>query len=102
MIFIFGYQPVTKSIGPVQEIECPNCHHKKHWILRSIQYTVSLFFLPILPLKREMTRNCPICNFSQQLTREEYQQASKLAALNKEAVETDMPEEEYENRLAQL
>lgn len=102
MIFIFGYQPVTKNHGPVQEIKCPNCHHSKHWLLKSVRNMVSVFFLPILPLKQSFTRNCPVCNFSQELTREEFEQDKKLASLNAEAVQMDMNEEEYEKRLADL
>ncbi len=49
-----------------------------------------------------MEKTCPVCGFSQTLTREEYKTHENLAKLNKEALRTDMNTEEYEKRLSKL
>lgn len=102
MIFIFGYQPVNKSIGPVHEVTCPNCHHQKHWLLKKTTYYISLFFLPVIPIKTDLFISCPICKFNKPLTREEFKQQEKLAVLNSDAVNNNMEEAEYKNRLKNI
>lgn len=102
MIFIFGYHPVTRTEGPVEEIECPNCHNTRHWILTKMTYFVSLFFIPLIPTRKEHFKQCPICHFKKEVTREEFTHASDLAHLNREAVENDMSEAEYESKLKNI
>lgn len=102
MFFIFGYHPITKTEGPVEEIDCPNCHNKKHWILARMTYFISIFFLPLIPVKTHFFKYCPVCKFRKDVTREEFQYEKQLARLNKSAVETNMSNEEYEQRLKDL
>lgn len=102
MIFIFGYHPITRTEGPVEEIECPNCHNKRHWILAKMTYFINLFFIPVIPTKTEYYKYCPVCKFRKDVTREEFSHEQNLARLNKEAVEKDMSETEYENRLKNI
>ncbi len=65
-------------------------------------YFVSLFFIPLIPTRKEYFKQCPICQFKKEVTREEFSHASKLAHLNKEAVENDMSEAEYERKLKKM
>ncbi len=102
MIFIFGYQPINKIVGPVEEHTCENCHHQKHWLLKKSTYYVSLFFLPVIPTKRQLSISCPVCNFSHSLTREDFAKQEKLALLNNEALKYNMSETEYESRLKNI
>ena len=46
--------------------------------------------------------SCPVCNFREELIREDFKDMAPLAQLNREAVERDMSEEEYNRRLEQL
>lgn len=102
MIFIFGYHPITKIEGPVEEHECPNCHNTKHWLLGKMTYFVNVFFIPLIPTKTEYFKVCPVCKFRNDITREEYSKNKEYANLNKEAVNSDMSNEEYERRLKNL
>lgn len=102
MIFIFGYHPISKTLGPVEEVECPNCHNRRHWLLARVTYWINLFFIPVIPTKNEYFSYCPVCNFRQQYTAEEFRQKEGLARLNQEAIERDMSEEEYQQRLNDL
>lgn len=102
MIFIFGYHPVNRVEGPVEEIECPNCHNKRHWILAKMTYFVSLFFIPVIPTKTEHYKQCPICKFRRDVTKEDFSHSSKLAKLNSEAVANDMAHDEYDSKLKDI
>ncbi len=102
MIFIFGYHPIKKTLGPVEEIECPNCHNLRHWLLGKMTYYINLFFLPIIPTNSTYFKYCPVCQFQHNLTRDEFIRLRDLAALNNEAVEHDMGNEEYQKRREKL
>lgn len=102
MIFIFGYHPITRTEGPVEEIDCPNCHNKRHWILAKMTYFINLFFIPVIPTKTEHYKYCPVCKFRQEVTKEEFKYEQQLAHLNKEAVNQDMKDSEYESRLRDI
>ncbi|MGB0177014.1 MAG: hypothetical protein ACPF9D_07605 [Owenweeksia sp.] len=102
MIFIFGYHPITKRIGPTEEKECANCHNKKHWLLHKRTYFINLFFIPVIPTRVEYFESCPVCNFREELIREDFKDREPLAVLNREAIENDMSQEEYNQRLEQL
>lgn len=102
MIFVFGYHPIRKTLGPIDELDCPNCKNKKHWLLGKMTYYINLFFLPIIPTNSSYFKYCPVCLFQQNITREEFYQQRDLAELNQEAVANDMSNEEYQSRLKNL
>ncbi len=102
MIFIFGYHPINKTIGPVEEKECPNCHNTKHWLLEKSTYYISLFFLPLIPTKTDYFQYCPVCRFKELLTRSEFERREALAQLNNEALRSNMSEEEYQQKLKNI
>lgn len=102
MIFIFGYNPIVKTVGPVEEIQCPNCNNSKHWVLEKVSYFISLFFIPIIPVKADYYIKCPICNAASNLDKQAYQNKEPLAKLNREAIDSNMFEEEYEQRLKNI
>ncbi len=102
MIFIFGYHPIARTEGPIEEKECPNCHNTRHWLLGKMTYWINLFFIPVIPTRSEYFEYCPVCNFRQEVTREDFHHKRELAHLNKEAVKQDMSEEEYNERLKNL
>lgn len=102
MIFIFGYHPITNTVGPVEEKECPNCHNTRHWLLGKMTYYINLFFVPVIPTKTDHYKYCPICKFRQEITKEDYKSSKELADLNNEAVHNDMTEEEYSKKLRKI
>lgn len=102
MIFIFGYHPITKQIGPIEEKCCPNCNNTRHWVLAKSTYFISLFFLPIIPTKTRRYSFCPVCNFDEALRADDFAQKQGLARLNKEALNKNMSQAEYDERLKSL
>lgn len=102
MIFIFGYSPKTSTTGPVEERQCPNCNNVRHWMLHKQSHWISLFFIPVIPTKTKYFQDCPVCHYAEELSHDEYSQKEKLAELNREAVDSDMSDEDYQQRLNQL
>lgn len=102
MIFIFGYHPVKKRIGPIEEKCCPNCNNTRHWLLaKSTQY-ISFFFLPVIPTKTKHYCHCPVCNFEEELSADAFAEKQGLAELNEVALSKNMGHSEYEERLKSL
>ena len=102
MIFIFGFHPVTKTVGPIEEKLCSHCNNKKHWLLTKSTYYISLFFIPLIPTKRQYLEQCPICQNNNELAESEFKSKEGLAILNTEALASNMSETEYKKRLSSL
>lgn len=102
MIFIFGFHPVNKRIGPVEEKNCPNCNNSRHWILAKTTDYISFFFLPVIPTKTKRYQFCPVCNYQENLSEDVFSKKEELAKLNQEAVNSNMSDAEYEERLRSL
>ncbi|MDP4185537.1 MAG: zinc-ribbon domain-containing protein [Bacteroidota bacterium] len=72
-IFISGLSPKIEEKESDKEIYCFHCHNTKKWILRKETSWISLFFIPIFPLKPHYSANCPICGLNHIITREEFE-----------------------------
>ncbi|RKZ12163.1 zinc-ribbon domain-containing protein [bacterium] len=63
--FIFGYGPRVKDLGSAGARDCPRCGNNTEWRRAETTNWVSLFFVPVLPLGRTTTVNCPICGHTE-------------------------------------
>ncbi len=102
MIFIFGIDSIKKEIGPVEEKLCPHCSNKKHWLLQKSSRMFSLFFIPLIPFSTKYYIHCPICNYGFDVKDDELQKKRSLAQLNMEALNNDLSEKDYEEKLNKL
>jgi hypothetical protein len=102
MIFVVGYHPVRKVLGPIGERECPNCSNNKHWLLQKTTEFISLFFIPLIPTRTKYQTLCPVCNFNEEPKAEELSKLKRLAELNQEALQNKMSSEEYESKLKDI
>lgn len=98
MIFIFGTSPIEKDFGPCDEITCSHCHNTRFWNLKRTTQFISFFFIPLIPISVKRYLQCPICLVTQQLTKEEFEHKQKEAALNKEAINNNLSNQEYHQR----
>ena len=99
MIFIFGFEPREKTIGPVNERTCPKCNNKRFWLLKTAGNWFSLFFIPIIPYNKKYFVQCPICGESETVSTAQFEDLKKQAELNNEALADDLSADEYEERL---
>ncbi|WP_421753831.1 zinc-ribbon domain-containing protein [Croceimicrobium sp.] len=97
MIFIFGYDQKDNLLGPTEERKCPHCHNTSYFQLREIKNFISLFFIPVIPVKRKLIEHCPICNWAQEIPKTSENYYRDLAALNQAAI-NGLADDEYLRR----
>lgn len=102
MIFVFGYHPSEKVIGPTEERDCPHCNNRRYWLLAKTTYYISLFFIPLIPTKIQRYWACPVCQYREDLAESEFDAYQAEARLNQEAVDRNMSEAEYQRRRSRL
>lgn len=73
MFIIFGLD--NKKIEEKQSYNmehCFHCNNTRHWLAAKSADHVSLFFIPLIPVKTTYSYRCPICNQGRMITKEEY------------------------------
>lgn len=95
MFIIFGWnhQDIT-PYGPVEKIECQNCHNTEFWHLNKIKRFFTLFFIPIFPHSKDYWYYCPICNYGNKLNSDEFQTLKSISEINKNFLDNLISEEE--------
>lgn len=77
MFIIWGFGHKTmKDFGSVPPCSCGRCHNYVHRRMVKVTTWFTLFFLPLIPYKREYLLVCPICNSVAFLTKEEFDGAT--------------------------
>lgn len=73
MIFIAGSQPKIKTYQAEESEYCFRCHNNSKRMLQKQQQYISLFFIPIVPLKVKYFSYCPICGNTIELNKNEFE-----------------------------
>jgi hypothetical protein len=60
LIVGWGHRKV-KVIGPTEKRVCPRCTREDFWDLVEVRHFATLFFVPLIPYKREHFLRCPVC-----------------------------------------
>ncbi|WP_061316363.1 zinc-ribbon domain-containing protein [Clostridium botulinum] len=73
-MIIWGWGKVTKKIiGEVFERTCNYCNTDEVWNLCVVRTWFTLFFIPIIPYKKQYCIACPKCWSYIELTQEEFE-----------------------------
>ncbi|EJO5346742.1 zinc-ribbon domain-containing protein [Clostridium botulinum] len=73
-MIIWGWGKVTKKIiGAVFERTCNYCNKDEVWNLCVVRTWFTLFFIPIIPYKKQYCIACPNCWSYIELTQEEFE-----------------------------
>jgi hypothetical protein len=81
-VIIFGYHGgKRKDLGEALPMRCPRCNNTTVYRWMAVTSWFSLFFIPVLPLKRRDYLVCPICTRALELRREQREMAANLVAL---------------------
>ncbi len=80
MIFIAGAQPKKKQFRCTTTKHCFRCNNDTYWILQKQQQFITLFFLPVVPLKTTYFRQCPICGNTEELDRDTFDEKVRRGA----------------------
>ena len=81
MIFIAGTQPKIKQYRCTKTKHCFRCNNDSFWILEKQQQFLSLFFLPVAPLKTRYFCSCPVCGNAEEMDRETFEQKAAHEAV---------------------
>ncbi|WP_454052348.1 zinc-ribbon domain-containing protein [Clostridium sp. Marseille-Q7071] len=95
-MIIWGWGKVTrKSVGPVFERPCNYCNSTEVWNLCVVRTWFTLFFIPIIPYRKQYCITCPKCYSYIDLTEEQFQEmklsiTSQSNNINQNPVNDDM------------
>lgn len=77
-MIIFGWgRRTVRNVGPIFVRECPNCHNTVTWRLVVARSWLTLFFIPVIPYRREYLMVCPVCEYSVELDKRQYEGTRK-------------------------
>jgi hypothetical protein len=52
---------------------CPHCHNQDFWIREKQVQNLTLFFLPVFPVKTNYAYYCPICRHGRNINKEDFE-----------------------------
>ena len=83
MFFIFGWgQRKVQDHGPLPPRPCPRCRNREPWRLQTVSEWLTVFFIPLIPLRRHHVAVCPVCGYAQALTAAALEEARRLGHLS--------------------
>lgn len=81
MIFIAGAGPgKPEKHMTIKPRHCVHCNNDALWILEKTRYYVSLFFIPVIPVKTQYMFYCSVCGHAQKLEKEEFERIVRFEA----------------------
>ena len=99
MLLIFGWEPRFHHLGPTREKTCPRCGNKRYWILQRERNYITLFFIPLIPLRTRFREYCPVCEHGEVLSSADAQDLQRLARIQEQAIREDWEEERFREAL---
>lgn len=102
MIFIGGYGYETSSVyGPVEERTCLNCNGVHFFLLLKIRKWITLFFIPIIPVKTAYRLQCQNCGAVYEIT-EDLERLKRKADLNNKVASGEIDKETFDKEWKQI
>jgi hypothetical protein len=102
-MIIFGYRGgKRKDLGEAVPIRCPQCNNLTFYRYMSVTSWFSLFFIPVIPLKRRDYLVCPICSRALALRKDQREMAARLVELTTKYRAGELSEPEYQAQLRAL
>ena len=82
MILIGGYNdPGPQYYGMLNDAYCPDCGVITQWVLLRRKGDITLFFMPLIPVKRDALVQCAQCHTSYLLNNKGFQHFKRTADL---------------------
>jgi hypothetical protein len=102
-VIIFGYRGgKRKDLGEALPIRCPHCNNSTLYRYMSVTSWFSLFFVPVIPLKRRDYLVCPVCTHAVPLRKDQREMASRLVELTARYRAGAIAEVDYQAQLRAL
>lgn len=71
MFIIWGFRDLDTDLGTVDYLHCSRCNNDSNWRLQRTTSWFTLFFIPVIPYRREYYVYCPICHWTTEVPKEE-------------------------------
>ena len=95
-MLIFGYGPrAPKDRGAVAPLQCPNCHNLTWFHLITQRRAVSLFFVPVIPVRSDDALVCATCRYALALGRPDAAAAMDMISDSKRHENGQLTDVEY-------
>ncbi len=102
-MIIFGYRGgKRKDLGEALAIRCPRCNNTTFYHSMSVTSWFSLFFIPVIPLKRRDYLVCPVCTRALALRKDQRELASNLVELTARYRSGALAQPEYDRQMGAL
>lgn len=71
MFILWGTKQTQKQLAAGNEYMCPRCNNVNRWPV--LQYTTwfTLFFIPLIPLRKKYYEMCPICRAGREMKKDQ-------------------------------
>jgi hypothetical protein len=102
-VIIFGYRGgKRKDLGEALPVRCPRCNNATFYRYMTVTSWFSLFFIPVIPLKRRDYLVCPVCTRALELRKDQREMASRLVELTTKYRAGEIAEADYQAQLRAL
>lgn len=100
MILFFEIGTRThKDHGPLDESVCRYCGELRFRVLSTVRYWVSLFFMPVIPYKKEIVSRCTHCSGEITIPREDIAEAYRRSHIFQSALNEDWDDNRLQREL---
>ena len=102
-MIIFGYRGgKRKDLGEALPMRCARCNNATFYRYMTVTSWFSLFFIPVIPLKRRDYLVCPICTRALELRKDQRETASRLVELTTRYRAGEIVEADFQPQLRAL
>jgi uncharacterized protein YbaR (Trm112 family) len=102
-VIIFGYRGgKRKDLGEALPMRCPRCNNSTFYRSMTVTSWLSLFFIPVIPLKRRDYLVCPVCTRALELRKDQREMAARLVELTTRYRAGEIADADYQAQLRAL
>jgi zinc-ribbon family len=99
MLIIFGMRNRVHQHGPCVAASCPRCHNEVVLIYAVITRWFTLFFIPVIPIKRTRTLVCPVCSWRREVPKNSEHLALEMIGITESWKAHQLADDEYARRV---
>jgi hypothetical protein len=99
MLIIFGMRNRVHQHGPCVAASCPRCHNEVVLIYAVITRWFTLFFIPVIPIKRNRMLICPVCSWRREVPKSSEPLALEMIGITENWKAHQLADDEYSRRV---
>ena len=99
MLIIFGMRSRAHQHGPCVAAKCPRCHNEVVLIYAVVTRWFTLFFIPVIPTKRNRMLICPICSWRREVPKQSEPLALEMIGITETWKNKQLADDDYARRV---